>query len=210
MTRAEINAAARQRRASLLALQARCGKCNRPFKPKEPVWRWRAGPGHWSNHQWVPSFISTCKACYREHATWRDDDTGKTYELDSSRVKQTGKCAACGRKVHQTDWLNYRYFYCSELCRQKHQPGFQAALTREARARKRGASRVCAQCGKQFAPKRNDARFCSAPCKQKAYRKRVTANKKPRAGRIGTRNAVTANKKRADPGIANRNARKRP
>jgi len=182
MTRAEINAAVRQRRAQLAALQARCGKCNRPLKPKEPVWRWYAGGD-------VAAIISTCKACYREHATWRDDDTGKTYELDSSRVKQSGKCAGCGRKVHQTQWRDYRYFYCSELCRQKHQPGFQAAFAREARARKRGASRVCAACGKQFAPKRNDARFCSAPCKQKAYRERVTANKKAAGRRIGSRNA---------------------
>jgi hypothetical protein len=35
---------------------------------------------------------------------------------------------------------------------------------------------TCAGCGDNFRPKRNDAIFCGPKCKQKAYRRRVTAN----------------------------------
>ena len=31
---------------------------------------------------------------------------------------------------------------------------------------------ACATCGEQFAPKRSDAVYCSAACKQKAYERR--------------------------------------
>jgi hypothetical protein len=45
---------------------------------------------------------------------------------------------------------------------------------RAARAAQRPAH-VCA-CGKSFKPKRSDAFFCSAACKQKAYRRRRGAD----------------------------------
>ena len=31
---------------------------------------------------------------------------------------------------------------------------------------------VCETCGREFTPRRNDARYCSAACRQKAYRHR--------------------------------------
>jgi len=33
----------------------------------------------------------------------------------------------------------------------------------------------CGQCREQFEPARSDARFCSSACRQKAYRRRVSA-----------------------------------
>lgn len=33
---------------------------------------------------------------------------------------------------------------------------------------------VCVTCGKKFTPKRNDAKYCSNACRQKAYRQNVT------------------------------------
>jgi endogenous inhibitor of DNA gyrase (YacG/DUF329 family) len=155
-----------------LSEAGKCAQCKHRFKPKEPVWRWRIGTGRNIFGGWSTTIISTCKACSPDY-------------LD---VTTSSKCANCGRKVNQTEWQNYRNFYCSELCRQKHRPGFQAALAREERARIRGASRLCAKCGKSFAPTRNDAKFCSGRCKQRAYRERVTTNKKRGGGVIRNRN----------------------
>lgn len=38
----------------------------------------------------------------------------------------------------------------------------------------RGRTLICAACGEAFRPVRTDARFCSAACKQRAYRKRLS------------------------------------
>ena len=35
---------------------------------------------------------------------------------------------------------------------------------------------LCAHCGGSFIPNRVDARFCSNKCRQRAYRRRVTAS----------------------------------
>lgn len=40
---------------------------------------------------------------------------------------------------------------------------------------KRSTSVKCDVCAKVFAAPRSDAKYCSSPCRQKAYRKRVTA-----------------------------------
>jgi hypothetical protein len=38
--------------------------------------------------------------------------------------------------------------------------------------RRKSAPTSCAGCGETFTPKRSDARYCSAACKQRAYRRR--------------------------------------
>ena len=45
------------------------------------------------------------------------------------------------------------------------------------RNRKRHVNpRDCVNCGKSFQPKRSDAKYCSAACRQQSYRSRVTGN----------------------------------
>jgi hypothetical protein len=44
-----------------------------------------------------------------------------------------------------------------------------------AKRRSRVKPQPCALCGVSFMPKRNDARYCSAACKQKAFRRRTAA-----------------------------------
>jgi hypothetical protein len=36
------------------------------------------------------------------------------------------------------------------------------------------STRVCTQCGKSYKAQRSSSRFCSQPCKQSAYRKRLS------------------------------------
>jgi hypothetical protein len=47
-------------------------------------------------------------------------------------------------------------------------PTLAAALSRNGRLRQFS----CDQCGRYFEPSRSDARYCSSPCRQKAYRQR--------------------------------------
>ena len=54
---------------------------------------------------------------------------------------------------------------CGPECRQ---------AARYARLRIVRPTRACAQCQKPFVPRRDDARFCSVACKQRAYRRRAS------------------------------------
>jgi len=67
-------------------------------------------------------------------------------------------CEHCGTTMM---WGNYTR--CCNRCYQRH--------LRATRAAQRPAH-ICA-CGKQFKPKRSDTIYCSAACKQRAYRQRV-------------------------------------
>jgi hypothetical protein len=41
--------------------------------------------------------------------------------------------------------------------------------------RSRNGACACEACGEAFTPTRSDGRYCSSPCRQKAYRRRVSA-----------------------------------
>jgi hypothetical protein len=41
--------------------------------------------------------------------------------------------------------------------------------------RSRNGACACQACGESFTPTRSDGRYCSSPCRQKAYRRRVSA-----------------------------------
>jgi hypothetical protein len=50
----------------------------------------------------------------------------------------------------------------------------QLALSVPATSQQRRQGMTCKQCGKAFMAPRNDARFCSSACRQRAYRIRTT------------------------------------
>ena len=69
-------------------------------------------------------------------------------------------CIGCGQAVALRDGS-----FCMNACRK-----------RELRARHRRARlHLCVGCGKAFNNRRRDTRFCSAACKQAAYRLRLEA-----------------------------------
>lgn len=55
--------------------------------------------------------------------------------------------------------------YCSDECR--------AAVLAERRRREPRTAGSCATCAQSFTPPRSDGRYCSAACRQKAYRRRT-------------------------------------
>lgn len=79
-------------------------------------------------------------------------------------LRFTYPCEGCARPVCMT--RRWSTPFCSEHCRKK------AALARRRAQRAAArASKVCMDCGNHFELSRSDARFCSAACKQRSYRK---------------------------------------
>jgi hypothetical protein len=96
------------------------------------------------------------------------------------------------------------YFYC-DSCRAEWDKRRQEECDREAtkqrkwyaqRKARRCQSKICATCGAKFkagggpGTKRNDARYCSDTCRQRAHRETVTAKNKSRGGPCFTRDTV--------------------
>lgn len=66
------------------------------------------------------------------------------------------RCTVCGCEM-----MSDRTDLCSNGCAQRR---------RRARYKHLRPMVICVGCGRQFAPKRRDAKFCSLACKQRAYR----------------------------------------
>ena len=103
----------------------------------------------------------------------------------------TGKQRIAGRTGNDAFQRSHRFhpcddcrhmvprFYCDD-CRGQWERERRAkrekenATARQRRARKRLLWRAtCAQCGRDFIPKRRDTSYCSAACRQKAHRERT-------------------------------------
>jgi len=77
-----------------------------------------------------------------------------------------GVCDACGTEA--------------QVARQRHGRGFEcfACFERRVTASERVGRRIaCTGCGREFAPSRSDARWCSSACRQRAYRQRKEARR---------------------------------
>ena len=83
-------------------------------------------------------------------------------------------CPYCGNAFYT---CNNRQIYCPDTfigtsCAVKANQARQKAYRAE--ERKSTLQKTCAVCGRTFTAKKVDALYCSAACKQKAYRRRVT------------------------------------
>lgn len=135
---------ARMRRFWAIKGCTHCVVCWSEFEPGQPVYR---------EKRYGRDLAPVCEGCrskYQSHAG--------------------SPCEGCSRVVHNPDdnRLRKRTFCCAKCeiatrSREKH--------TRVAAAR---GTRVCLQCSETFEPARADAKFCSAACKQKSHRHRVT------------------------------------
>jgi len=72
------------------------------------------------------------------------------------------KCAVCGRFMKEWD----HHAYCSQRCIN------DAYMARRRRRHEQELKKQCVVCGVIFTAKRKDAQYCSAACKQAAYRRR--------------------------------------
>jgi hypothetical protein len=138
-----------------------CAGCGHFFEDGDVVYRKRREPDRWSRDRSLKGF---CRGCVSKwHPSW---------------LEQAHKPLPCagGCGVLVSDWFEDRYLperppgerfvravtTCSSHCTE------QAHNAR----RRKSAPTSCAGCGETFTPKRADARYCAAACKQRAYRKR--------------------------------------
>ncbi len=95
-----------------------------------------------------------------------------TPSTDAKPLPESYPCAECRHTVP--------HYYC-DICREKYDAKNKqerekvAAYARDLRARKRARWRAkCLQCAIVFQPKRRDSIYCTAGCRQRAFRARVT------------------------------------
>ncbi len=75
-------------------------------------------------------------------------------------------CACCGRPVKwDASRMRRKYTVCSKEC--------QTNVYKSLRPNKPLTTNSCAVCGEPFTAKRQDARFCSPRCRQRAARNRL-------------------------------------
>jgi hypothetical protein len=110
-------------------------------------------------------------------------------------LRITYPCELCADQVP--------YFYCNSCRaewekRRNKEREIDLAKQRKWRARRRErqlfrrAAAKCAVCGPEFKGKRKDARYCSAACRQRLHRDRVTDNQLAKAGKYDIRHAEAA------------------
>lgn len=145
-----------------------CDFCNRAFDEGETVYRLRGvrvGGMGFPNIRF--QFASACADCAKDHI---DSYSYGFYAPEP--------CEQCGRPVIQDITRHRRkHTLCSEYCQIVFHVAASNARAKRARRKARGDTRECVVCSEVFEPARADSRYCSSPCRQKAYRRRVTDNK---------------------------------
>jgi predicted nucleic acid-binding Zn ribbon protein len=141
-----------------------CYVCGTELGSDAVVWRVRTYWGRATVLGYLVStpIVSMCethgKAAMLDKARWRG------YSYPPANPKP---CDACRRLVVDPYPRERRHTFCSRRCERDH----RAALARERRRDARGRL-VCPVCGKEFEPRRADARTCSNRCRQAAHRER--------------------------------------
>ncbi len=141
-----------------------CGKCGRDLRPGEPVYVSCVWAGY---SVFVGAFTRryapVCEGCAPRSMKRAGDPYGFTRYVAES-------CDTCGRLVtfEATGRDRYRrHVFCSGRCRWT----YYNTARNERNARRR--EKDCEVCGVRFTAQRQDAKTCSAACKQKAYRQRA-------------------------------------
>jgi hypothetical protein len=143
-----------------------CAECERQIGEAEPVYisklrlrsHWLRGPVCMDCAPvyipvWVErdGFGRPCESCGRRVALDYDD---LPYDDEPALSRPTGM----------------RHDFCSEVCAYRYYNRI-----RNERAAAARAGRECQECGREFDAVRSDQRYCSAACKQRAYRQRLKA-----------------------------------
>ena len=159
-----------------------CDHCRKPVLDGAPIWRISRGYGgppgtavqSWCENCWTGSHYDLRNSLPPDAKDWTED---RRQRLLAAYAKlrhyqwRERPCKNCGRQVffHGSRRIPY-HAVCGDACRY----AINLAQARERCARRRGTL-ICQTCGEQFTPQRTDARFCSSPCRQRAYRQRQQA-----------------------------------
>lgn len=110
---------------------------------------------YWSLEKWEQQNQDTLKGWYEQQ------------QIDGNGCVRKLICGGCGRLFYtQSEKRKYCDSYrCGNIATRRRVTTRRVALRQNL---------ICCCCGKQFSPKRVDAKFCSNACRQKSYRQRVT------------------------------------
>ncbi len=130
-----------------------CGSCGRSPQSDEPVVHTMESGGRTPFGGWSTVAVVVCTDC--------------APMVPSYRFRP---CEYCGRHTaFCTGRVRSRRF-CSGRCRSR------SASARAKWLRARARQKTCVGCEQEFDGTRRDAKYCSSPCRQRAYRHRVTAS----------------------------------
>jgi hypothetical protein len=121
----------------------------------EPVHRVSAGYGGINGVGGIPlpPVATACAACSLQRWPWK-------------QWRPEHRCCHCGRPVTLDAARKLpMHVVCGAECR---------LAAHAAQARRKPSTLVCRSCGERFVAKRAHAYYCSAACKQRAYRRRLT------------------------------------
>ena len=124
--------------------RARCDVCRRKLESGEPVFRARV----------LYRVRPVCRSCASIELT----ADGQYIRHQCIEYNRSVRCEYCDRPIRH---------YCSREC----QNDAAGERRKQRRALKR-KPKPCAMCGQLFKPRRMDSQYCSAACKQAAYRRR--------------------------------------
>src|SRR6516225_6846285 len=162
-----------------------CPTCRRELGDREPVYQVRRLPPPY------PGIVHVCRKC--------EEERHKGWGSAAGRYLRTEPCDSCERPVVNLARLARRYrrsiIACSPACLKKIENARYRAKRYEHPTR-----RPCATCGQPFRPKRSDGLYCSPRCKQRAYRRRVTATPAATAARATAAVTATICRSLASPG----------
>jgi len=133
--------------------RARCDVCRRKLESGEPVFRARV----------LYRVRPVCRSCASIELT----ADGQYIRHQCIEYNRSVRCEYCDRPIFGDRWQVPVRHYCSREC----QNDAAGERRKQRRALKR-KPKPCAMCGQLFKPRRMDSQYCSAACKQVAYRRR--------------------------------------
>ena len=151
-----------------------CEECEVEIGPAAPLWRiWSRVPTAPYRGRWC--LVTHCEPCGRELR----ERFGRRIDLPNGRILYIGdrrywletECEECERQLVFGVVGRRRRLFCCRRCANR----LRVRPHNARRAERRAAAReglTCAVCDTTFNPSRSDARYCSAACRQRAYRRR--------------------------------------
>ena len=150
LPKADAETIARREREYASGKGLLCLDCGHEFSPTETIYR--KSISHRTLFGWGRTVVSYCESC--QPIYWDVD---------------YGKCDTCEREVYfPWDRRIRRHIFCSDRCSRNYYN------QRQKEGRLAARQKTCIGCETEFLAPRSDTKFCSAACKQKAYRARQT------------------------------------
>ena len=111
--------------------------------------------------------VTENESSWEEAESNRQDILKHNYETGKGRLIWKRKCKNCGKEFYTICYFR-KYCHLSD-CR-----SIASKKRNEQRKLEHFSEHTCSVCSGSFVSKRNDAKFCSNACRQKAYRSKAS------------------------------------